>query len=320
MEHYVTLFDSLFLPQGLALHVSLERHAGPYVLWVLCMDEASRSVLERLALPNVRLLSIADCETDSLRAVKKERSRVEYYWTLSPFTTRFVFERDPSATRATYVDADLWLRRHPSPLFAEMERAGKQVLITEHAYAPGFDQSEVSGRFCVQFMTFTRSGEPVRKWWEERCIEWCFVRPEDGKFGDQKYLDEFPVLFGDLVHVLGAKEAMQAPWNASRFDADDAVAYHFHGLRLLDDGWVSLDTAYPIPRKTHRRVYEPYLRDLGQAVDRIRSAGHVPLPQMKVEPRPFLRRRVSDLIRGLRHPSLARRLARLPRRSRQALS
>ena len=28
MEHFVTLFDSLFLPQGLALHMSMERHAG----------------------------------------------------------------------------------------------------------------------------------------------------------------------------------------------------------------------------------------------------------------------------------------------------
>jgi hypothetical protein len=34
MEHYVTLFDSLFLPQGLALHMSMERHAGVYTLWI----------------------------------------------------------------------------------------------------------------------------------------------------------------------------------------------------------------------------------------------------------------------------------------------
>ena len=47
MEHYVTLFDSLFLPQGLALHMSMERHAGNYTLWILCIDDAVHDVLTK---------------------------------------------------------------------------------------------------------------------------------------------------------------------------------------------------------------------------------------------------------------------------------
>jgi len=44
MEQYVTLLDSLFLLQGLALQSSLERHASPYVLWILCMDDEAYEV------------------------------------------------------------------------------------------------------------------------------------------------------------------------------------------------------------------------------------------------------------------------------------
>ena len=44
MEHYVTLFDSLFLPQGLALHASLQQHAGEHRLWVLCVDELAHDL------------------------------------------------------------------------------------------------------------------------------------------------------------------------------------------------------------------------------------------------------------------------------------
>ena len=62
MEHYVTLFDSLFLPQGLALHMSMERHAGEYTLWILCVDDESFDVLGRINLPNVRLLQISSLE------------------------------------------------------------------------------------------------------------------------------------------------------------------------------------------------------------------------------------------------------------------
>ena len=84
MEHFVTLFDSLFLPQGLALHVSMERHAGNYTLWILCVDDAVHDVLIKMKLPNVKLLKLSLLETEELKQVKPERSTGEYCWTTTP--------------------------------------------------------------------------------------------------------------------------------------------------------------------------------------------------------------------------------------------
>ena len=67
MEHFVTLFDSLFLPQGLALHLSMERYAGNYKLWILCIDDTVHDVLTKIKLPNVRLLQLSLLETDELK-------------------------------------------------------------------------------------------------------------------------------------------------------------------------------------------------------------------------------------------------------------
>lgn len=39
MEHFVTLFDSKFLPQGLELHKSMERHVPDFVLWIICVGD-----------------------------------------------------------------------------------------------------------------------------------------------------------------------------------------------------------------------------------------------------------------------------------------
>src|SRR2546423_5417528 len=113
MEHYVTLFDSFFLPQGLALIDSLEQRAGSYLLWILCMDDQTHEVLDRLNLPNVRLMQLSAVETPTLLGIKKGRSRVEYCWTLTPFTPRFVFERDSKVDRVTYIDSDIWFRHNP---------------------------------------------------------------------------------------------------------------------------------------------------------------------------------------------------------------
>jgi len=281
MEHYVTLFDSLFLPQGLALHMSMERHAGNYALWILCVDDEAHEVLSRLELPNVRLLQLSKLETPELLAVKPGRSKGEYCWTLTPFAPRFVFEADAGVLRVTYLDADLWFRKNPGPIFRELGASGKGVLITDHAYAPEYDESVKYGQYCVQFMTFTRNGEPVRKWWEDRCIEWCFARSEDGKFADQKYLDDWTERFAGQVHVLQNRELLLAPWNATRFPLGNSVAYHFHGLRLTDKDRVLLQGVYRLPARVIEDVYKPYYKDISVSILRLSMIGFEIRPQAK---------------------------------------
>lgn len=291
-EHYVTLFDSLFLPQGLALHASLQRHAGQHRLWILCMDEKAHEVLLQLALPDVTLMRLDEVETEDLKRVKPSRSRGEYCWTLTPFMPRFVLDADPQVQRVTYVDADTWLVRNPRPVFEEFEASGKSVLITEHAYAPEYDRCHASGRYCVQFMSFRRdSGERVRQWWEARCIEWCHAWLEDGKFGDQMYLNDWLMRFPKEVHVLAQKSAMQAPWNTIRFAPSDAVLFHFHGLRLLRGERLLLTDHYRLNPPTYQSIYRPYIEDFRAALKTLSSLGHVAAAQID-RPVALLRLRV----------------------------
>ena len=280
VEHYVTLFDNNFLPLGLCLHASLRCHGGAFVLWILCMDKTVERNLSALNLPNVRLIPLAEAENEALRAVRPTRTHSEYCWTLTPFTPDLVFGRDASAARVTYLDADLFFFTTPSALFSELDVSGKDVLITEHAFAPEYDTAALNGRFCVQFMTFRRSSAAadVLRWWQERCIEWCYGRHEDGKFGDQKYLDEWPALFGETVHILRDLDQALAPWNADyRLQRHAAGAahrpafYHFHGLRLVDARKVRLFSGHRIV--TARPLYAEYAQALRAAASELRAAG-----------------------------------------------
>jgi hypothetical protein len=262
MEHYVTLFDKNYLPQGLLLHRSMERHIKKYQLWILCVDEETYQILTSLELHNVRLLNLKDVETDELREIKKQRSKGEYCWTLTPYSLRFVLEADKSIKRVTYIDADVWFLAEPSMIFDEFIKSGKHVLITEHAFSPEHDQSKLAGKYCVQFMTFDRfSGEVVRSWWERKCKEWCYARYEDGRFGDQKYLDTWPDLFKNEVHVLEKKELLLAPWNAQRFPYSDAVLWHFHGLKVISENKTFIGV-YEIPTPVINNIYLPYIKEM----------------------------------------------------------
>lgn len=313
MEHYVTLFDSLFLPQGLALHASLGRHAGAHTLWILCVDADTFDVLASLKLRNVRLIRLVDVQTPELARVKPSRSVGEYCWTLTPFAPKFVFDADPTVERVTYLDADLFLFRSPGPIFEEFEQSRKGVLITRHAFAPENDQSDTAGHYCVQFITFVRSrGEVVRLWWAERCIEWCHARLEDGKFGDQKYLDDWTERFGDAVHVLKQVELMQAPWNMTRFAPSEAVAFHFHGLRLLRDGHALLCDGYRMHCSTKAMLYQPYLKELARSIEVLKAEGFVVRPQASASIHWLRIRTFARQLLHFRRQLPARRIVKLP--------
>ncbi len=265
-EHFCTLFDSYYLPIGMNLHQSLMAHAQPFHLWILCMDEAVEQALLKLNLPQVSLIPLHKIETPELLAVKPTRSRGEYCWTLTPFTFQAVFNQDTTVERVTYLDADLFFFANPAILLNEF-RNDRHVLFTEHAYAPEYDQSATSGRFCVQFMTFRRTCEAakVMRWWQERCIEWCFNRIEDGKFGDQMYLDQWPTLFEQEVQIIQAVDKTLAPWNVNYFQKKtgniNPVFYHFHGFKLISKEEVQLYLKYYIGSQ-EKILYQSYIQAL----------------------------------------------------------
>jgi len=266
MEHFVTIFDQSFIPQGLALHHSLSRFAGKFKLWVLSMDQETHDFIEQLSIKTLSPLLLSDYETDELRQASRDRSLAEYCWTLTPFSIQWVFLQGTDISRVTYVDADVFFLSDPLPLFHEFDISGRSVLITEHEYAPEHDQTSLCGRYCVQFLIVKRySGAPVLNWWSERCLEWCYARFKDGYFGDQAYLIGFMVHFPELIFVLQGHGRLLAPWNATYYRYSDAIMYHFHGLRIFSPKIIlACKEILPFPVMTY--VYSPYIRLLQQLI------------------------------------------------------
>lgn len=276
----------------MALHASLVKHSGPFRLWILCMDELVQTQLTRLELPHVTLIPLHEFETSELRKVKPTRSKGEYCWTVTSFTFNAVFEREPSAGRVTYLDADLFFYRDPAILLDEFTASSKDVLITEHAFAPEYDQTWKGGRFCVQFLTCRNStgGKRVMTWWQQRCLEWCYARLEDGKYGDQKYLDHWPELFPSEVHILAQTHETLAPWNVRLIMNRDGfrypVLYHFHGLRIIDPNRAVLYIGYRIG-PDGERLYTDYLVTFKEGLASLmKNQIHIPsLPQNSLHAR-----------------------------------
>ena len=75
-NEFCTLFDRNYLPRGLVLYRSLERVCADFRLRVFCMDDETQTVLDRMALPNLRVIGLAELELHDpeLLAVKPTRT------------------------------------------------------------------------------------------------------------------------------------------------------------------------------------------------------------------------------------------------------
>ena len=282
-KYLCTLFDSGYLIKGLAMIDSLAKWCPGAHVFVLCMDDDARKILTALARPYITCISLADIETDALLEAKKTRGVAEYCWTLSPCLPSYIFDTHAHVDLITYIDSDLLFYSPVQPIFDEIGE--RSIAIIEHRFAPRLKEREVNGRFCVEWVSFRRDEEGMRclARWKEQCIEWCYYRLEEGRMGDQKYLDEWPSLYPNC-QIIDTTGAGIAPWNYEKLafskaangelqvDGKPLIFYHFHQFQLLDNGkFDRLSTFYTSVCAEPEDVYTFYERALTVALSEIRS-------------------------------------------------
>jgi hypothetical protein len=291
MFNCCTLFNTGFLTRGLSLYQSLEQTCAAFCLYVVAFDDFTLGYLRKLALPSMVVISMADFEDTELLRIKPTRTPAEYCWTCASSSILYVLNKY-RVPACTYLDADVYFYSDPALIEDTLE--GFSIGITPHRYAVGAKRTSAQshGTYCVQYVTIRndRHGLEAVSWWRERCIEWCFGRLEDGKFGDQKYLDDWPTRFKG-VKVIENPGAGMAPWNAARYElsrdssegfqirdkstseATALVFYHFHALRFYFKERLNLvGGGYHLDSFVIQNLYRPYIEDQLALARKIKSA------------------------------------------------
>jgi hypothetical protein len=283
-RYFCTLFDKNYLLKGVVMIRTLLRFCPHARVTVVCMDDEAYHLLGKLGLPGVELVRLAEVENDELLRIKPGRSIAEYCWTLTASVCWYVLETRPHIEMITYLDADLMFYSDVEPLFTEI--GAKSVAIIEHRFMPRLAHLEGYGRFNVEWVSFRRNEVGLRclKVWRDQCIEWCFARLEEGRLGDQKYLDSWPADYPGEVQILQHKGAGVAPWNFTNYQyserggalfADECplIFYHFHQFQLLSNGGYSwMNSKYHGKDPMPTLVYKAYEKALEQELTRVRRA------------------------------------------------
>ena len=282
MINFCTLFDSNYLDKGIALYRSLERVSNDFCLYIYCFDDKCFNILNKLNLKSVKLIYYKDIETEDLLSVKRERSKAEYCWTCTPITIEYSLDSF-NLDSCTYIDSDMYFYSDPAIIFDEIYSKKADIAIMPHRFCDdinGRKLEERNGKYCVEFNYFKNNGNGriALNWWKEKCLEWCFDIPEKDRMGDQKYLNQFPVLFKNVCEIenLGAGVA---PWNLKTYRLPDdkkediyvvdkntnspckLIFYHFQNIRYINDKYVNIKSQTD-DKKLKYSIYIPYLIEI----------------------------------------------------------
>lgn len=276
MNYYCTLFNIKYLSRGLAMCQSLLKHDNQAYLYILAIDHLVAKILNQYTLSNTQIILLDEFEDPELLRIKSSRTLGEYCWTITPSLILYCLKKY-NLPQVCYVDADLYFYQNPSILIKEA--GNKAILLSPHRYTEKYDQSKTSGIYCVQFMNFIHNIEGLKalNWWRNVCIDWCYNRIESNRFGDQKYLDDWPTRF-DSVHVLEHLGGGVAPWNIQQYQfcnqnnqgykmknnqgkTFDLVFFHFHGVKFYSNNKIDFGCYY-LGKDVKRKIYMPYVKKI----------------------------------------------------------
>ncbi len=271
---YCTYFNKNFLLKGLALHSSLIKFNPDAKLWILAFDKYTENLLEKMRLKGVTTISLKDFEDKELLKVKSTRNKVEYIWTCTPSLPLYIIRKNPSVRYVTYLDADLYF--YSDAMTGVREIKNGSMVVVEHRFPKGREHiAKDSGIFNVAFNVFKndKTGVKCLKRWRKQCLDWCYWKLEDGKLGDQMYLDEWPKLYGDGLIKSQNIGLDTAPWNISQYKVSKKgnfvyindtklSCYHFHQFQILGPNNFSKILGYTLSKDVIKYIYEPYEEEI----------------------------------------------------------
>lgn len=212
-----TITDGAHLPQALTCVESAVRHAASATDYaVVTLDTPPHTA------PSVRIIPASDLPGSVVDGPAAKFRGDALRWALKPCALLHFLDHYEGVI---YVDNDIYFQGGYEFLWATC----RDVLLTPHwrplrlqgrrgLPAPGhadpprpagrrhkFEElvsySLVHGYFNAGFVAARRPGRPAVAWWRDLCLWKCEVRPEEGLYVDQRYLDLMYMAFKGVRRV-----------------------------------------------------------------------------------------------------------------------
>ncbi|MBY0470296.1 glycosyl transferase [bacterium] len=235
------------------------------------MDTLSFDLIKKINRSNLIPISVEELRSPEVDAVRARTTHGQFCWVSQPLICQYLLKKFDLEI-ITYLEADSLFFADPKPLFDEL--GAQSVSLVPHRYTPEYDQTEISGKYCVQFNAFRNNaeGQAVLDFWKSECFKYSKDFPLT--YPGQTCLDEWPSRFPgvkELTHIGGGA----APWNIQQYSVtkkdskifvnnSELIFFHYHSMAKYEDGRYELGR-YRLSRETIEFIYKPYLVEMEAA-------------------------------------------------------
>ncbi len=286
--NFTIFFDKNYLNKGLILIKSLNKHCENFNIYVLCLDSYVENFFNERQFEFSQVHTFKLCQLEEyfpeLINVRKNRSTIEFYFTLSPFIPLFLLKTE-NLKHICSLDADIKFYASPKQIFEYLNEYS--IIITPHKFSLENQRKEKYGLYNVSFQIFKNDeiGLECLENWKKQCYDYCKDEydVEFNRYADQKYLDSWGNIFVGKIKILDDCQTGLAVWNINNYkltfkgnnfysNNKPLIFYHFHEFKILNSliAFNGFNSYHVISNKTICKIYFDYWLSLKKITKKLK--------------------------------------------------
>ena len=230
MINFCSYFDINYLSKFLTLHKSLNKFDLRYKFYILALDNHVVEFFKKNKFNNLKIIELNNIENkyELLKDAKKNRAKIEYYFTLSPFLPKYIFEKE-GINQITYLDSDFYFFQNPKKIISENVDSSISLIRQ--------NSKKKYGKYNVGWINFNFEYDEtinIVNEWSNQCLNDCSDIPKKNSYADQKYLDPW-ISKLKYSRVFQPEYSCLSPWDSNKNlenNIENMISYHFHGIEI----------------------------------------------------------------------------------------
>ena len=247
-------------------------------IFILCFDvEAEKLIKQNVNSKKIIIVNYKEILNfdKSLKKINRSRKLIDKIVTSRPIFLKYINNKFKSKD-IFLLDSDIYFFSNPRLLLKYTEKSS--VAYSEHNFSRNEielnkDYGEFNGGFV--YIRFDKNGKKFLLSWSKLCKKWCEFDSKNGKFSDQKYLENLSKKINNLK-ILKRSEINLAPWNLEGkkiefkknqiyVNNNKLIFFHFHGLRQITKNLYILgleNYKFVISNKIKNILFQKYVTNL----------------------------------------------------------
>jgi len=274
-----TVSDSQFTPRTVAMIQSFRAFDSKTPFLCVITDKIEGDLRKLAKSYNFELIHLEEIiPSKVLDIIQASRSFIEQMWTYPSVILNSLMSSKSDYSDILYLDADLYFFGDSRILWNEIP-LGK-IGVVEHKFSSRLAEIFIeSGNFNVSWVSIptTTIGMRCAEEWAQNCINLCPSVAEyhnnELVYGDQGYLNSWPLKYPNSVSTIQHLGAGVAPWNFEQYEItkDDGsilidgvplIFYHFSSHQFGFLFARKMGTEYSKIRKYPELIYSRYEHNL----------------------------------------------------------